>query len=241
MNVPRGTCQRGVVITKHRYRDRRPHRESNDQRDHLRCHLRGETGPRPAQPVVGRLGADAARRLPLRSTDRVGASRVPEHPVGRLPGPVAGRQVPPRRPGGDPPPDPVHHRRCRARGRPRPRRGRQHPLQASPLLITQVTTAHARIIPALQHQDPLMRHGLGQACGERYRQITLRSRVRRSVLVAANRQLRTCPSAVSRTRSQVPQNGRVTEPITPTRAGPPSTRNVSAGPIRGCPGRRASG
>jgi hypothetical protein len=47
--------------------------------------------------------------------------------------------------------------------------------------------------------------------------------------VVANRQLRTCPSAVSRTRSHDPQNGRVTEPITPTRPGPPSTRKLSAG------------
>ena len=41
----------------------------------------------------------------------------------------------------------------------------------------------------------------------------------------ANRQLRIWPSAVSRTRSQAPQNGRVTEPMTPDPAGPPSTRN----------------
>ena len=56
-----------------------------------------------------------------------------------------------------------------------------------------------------------------------------RSAERRSFSVRANRQLRTWPSAVSRTRSQEPQNGRVTEAITPTRAGPPFTRNVSAG------------
>jgi hypothetical protein len=52
---------------------------------------------------------------------------------------------------------------------------------------------------------------------------------RRSLSVRANRQLRTWPSAVSRTRSQLPQNGLVTDAITPTWAGPPSTRNVSAG------------
>ena len=39
---------------------------------------------------------------------------------------------------------------------------------------------------------------------------------RRSDSSRANRQLRTWPSAVSRTRSQSPQNGRVTEAITPT-------------------------
>ena len=54
---------------------------------------------------------------------------------------------------------------------------------------------------------------------------------RRSDSSRANRQLRTCPSAVSRTRSQSPQNGRVTEAITPTVAGPPSTRNSSAGAL----------
>src|SRR5581483_11897206 len=52
---------------------------------------------------------------------------------------------------------------------------------------------------------------------------------RRSLSVLANRQLRTWPSAVSRTRSQVPQNGLVTDAITPTLAGPPFTRNVCAG------------
>ena len=52
---------------------------------------------------------------------------------------------------------------------------------------------------------------------------------RRSDSSRANRQLRTWPSAVSRTRSQSPQNGRVTEAITPTVAGPPSTWNSSAG------------
>ena len=50
----------------------------------------------------------------------------------------------------------------------------------------------------------------------------------------ANRQLRTWPSAVSRTRSQAPQNGRVTEAMTPTRPGPPSTSQVSAGALPRC-------
>jgi hypothetical protein len=36
---------------------------------------------------------------------------------------------------------------------------------------------------------------------------------------------------VSRTRSQAPQNGRLTEPMTPTRPGPPSTSQVSAGAL----------
>ncbi len=54
---------------------------------------------------------------------------------------------------------------------------------------------------------------------------------RRSDSSRANRQLRTWPSAVRRTRSQSPQNGRVTEAITPTVAGPPSTRNSSAGAL----------
>ena len=56
-----------------------------------------------------------------------------------------------------------------------------------------------------------------------------RSSARRSVSVRANRQLRIWPSAVSRVRSQAPQNGRVTEPITPTVHGPPSTSHRSAG------------
>ena len=55
--------------------------------------------------------------------------------------------------------------------------------------------------------------------------------------MVANRQLRSWPSAVSRTRSQSAQNGRVTEPTTPTRgfsraqparSGPSSTAQVSA-------------
>src|SRR5260370_14232328 len=56
-----------------------------------------------------------------------------------------------------------------------------------------------------------------------------RSDPRRSLSAVANRQLRTWPSAVSLTRSQVPQNGRVTDPITPIRARPPLTSNASAG------------
>ena len=46
-----------------------------------------------------------------------------------------------------------------------------------------------------------------------------RSAPRRSDSSRANRQLRTWPSAVSRTRSQSPQNGRVTDAMTPTVAG----------------------
>ena len=61
-------------------------------------------------------------------------------------------------------------------------------------------------------------------------------RARRSDSSRANRQLRTWPSAVSRTRSQSPQNGRVTEAMTPTVAGPPSTRKVSAGALPRCSG-----
>ena len=53
--------------------------------------------------------------------------------------------------------------------------------------------------------------------------------VRRSDSSRANRQLRICPSAVSRVRSQVPQNERVTEAMIPTVAGPPSTSQRSAG------------
>jgi hypothetical protein len=41
--------------------------------------------------------------------------------------------------------------------------------------------------------------------------------------------LRTWPSAVSRVRSHAPQNERVTEAMTPTVAGPPSTSQRSAG------------
>src|SRR5277367_2991888 len=55
-----------------------------------------------------------------------------------------------------------------------------------------------------------------------------RGEARRLVSVAAKRQLRTWPSAVSRTRSHVPQNGRVTDPMIPTRSRPPLTRKVSA-------------
>ncbi len=56
-----------------------------------------------------------------------------------------------------------------------------------------------------------------------------RSAARRSVSSRAKRQVRTWPSAVSRVRSQARQNGRVTEAITPTRCGPPSTVQRSAG------------
>ena len=53
---------------------------------------------------------------------------------------------------------------------------------------------------------------------------------RRSVSSIANRQLRNMPSAVSRRRLHVSQNGSVTEAITPTRPGTPSAnRNVVAG------------
>ena len=55
--------------------------------------------------------------------------------------------------------------------------------------------------------------------------------VRRSDSSRAKRQLRSWPSAVSRTRSQAPQNGRVTDPMTPTRPGPPSTSHSSAGAL----------
>jgi hypothetical protein len=49
-------------------------------------------------------------------------------------------------------------------------------------------------------------------------------------LVPAQVHDRICPSAVSRARSQAPQNGRVTVPMTPTRAPPwPATSRVSAG------------
>ncbi len=57
------------------------------------------------------------------------------------------------------------------------------------------------------------------------------ARARRSDSSRAKRQLRIWPSAVSRTRSQSPQNGRVTDAITPTVAGPPSTWNSSAGAL----------
>ena len=56
-----------------------------------------------------------------------------------------------------------------------------------------------------------------------------RSSPRRSVSVRANRQERIWPSAVRRVRSQAPQNGRVTDAMTPTTAGPPSTTHRSAG------------
>ena len=53
-----------------------------------------------------------------------------------------------------------------------------------------------------------------------------RSRPRRSVSSWLNRQLRTWPSAVSRVRSQAPQNGWVTLAITPTLAGLPTAVGV---------------
>ncbi len=56
-----------------------------------------------------------------------------------------------------------------------------------------------------------------------------RRAARRSVSSVANRQVRIWPSAVRRVRSQAAQNGRVTEAITPTRCGPPSTSQRSAG------------
>src|SRR5690625_7841084 len=49
----------------------------------------------------------------------------------------------------------------------------------------------------------------------------------RSVSSRENRQLRSWPSAVIRTRSQLPQKGLVTERITPTVVGPSSTRKRS--------------
>ncbi len=58
------------------------------------------------------------------------------------------------------------------------------------------------------------------------------SAARRSVSSVANRQVRTWPSAVRRVRSQAEQNGRVTEAMTPTRCGPPSTTQRSAGASR---------
>ena len=54
---------------------------------------------------------------------------------------------------------------------------------------------------------------------------------RRSTSCRAKRQLRSWPSAVSRARSQAPQNGAVTLAMTPTVCGPPSTRNSSAGAL----------
>ena len=77
---------------------------------------------------------------------------------------------------------------------------------------------------ASHRRDPSLRPAPSSSAPER-------SAVRRSVSSRANRQLRTWPSAVSRTRSQAPQNGRVTEAMMPTRAGPPSTSQVSAGAL----------
>lgn len=57
----------------------------------------------------------------------------------------------------------------------------------------------------------------------------LRSRARRLVSSVANRQLRTCPSAVSRVRPQAEQNASDTEAMIPTVAGPPSTSHSRAG------------
>ncbi len=57
----------------------------------------------------------------------------------------------------------------------------------------------------------------------------LRSIVRRSVSSSPNRQERTEPSAVSLVRSHASQKLRVTDPMMPTVAGPPSTSHSSAG------------
>ena len=56
-----------------------------------------------------------------------------------------------------------------------------------------------------------------------------RSSSRTSVSVCENRHARSWPSAVSRSRSHAPQNGAVTDAMTPTVAGPPSTVQSSAG------------
>src|SRR3954453_12677503 len=64
----------------------------------------------------------------------------------------------------------------------------------------------------------------------------LRSSERRSVSRTANRQLRSLPSAVSRTRSQVSQNGWVTLLITPTSPRPSRYRHTVAGAEPRCTG-----
>ena len=51
----------------------------------------------------------------------------------------------------------------------------------------------------------------------------------RSYSVVENRQLRSWPSAVRRSRSQSPQKGAVTEAMTPTEWGPPSSIQRAAG------------
>ena len=57
----------------------------------------------------------------------------------------------------------------------------------------------------------------------------LRNSARTSYSSVANKQVRNCPSAVSRTRSQSPQNGLVTVGITPTVPLPSRYRQRSAG------------
>ena len=68
----------------------------------------------------------------------------------------------------------------------------------------------------------LVRRSCSESCG-------LRRVARTSVSSRANRQLRICPSAVSRRRSHEAQNGFETLAIIPTVAGPPFTKNSSAG------------
>ena len=97
--------------------------------------------------------------------------------------------------------------------------------------------------PLAQHRDPPGRRRSPRRW--RRRAAALAGRSPRS----ANRQLRTWPSAVSRVRSQSPQNGLVTLPMTPTRAGSPAastcpgTSQVSAGavPRETGSGRRPNG
>jgi hypothetical protein len=122
---------------------------------------------RPAhRGIHAGLPADAARRVRGPAVVSRPASRCRPAATGGtavdcLPAPVTRRDVAPRRAGPRPPPDPVDQLPALP-GRPAsPRRTRQRRLQVSPLLITQVTTAHASIIPASPHQDRLLKHGLG--------------------------------------------------------------------------------
>ena len=113
----------------------------------------------------------------------------------------------------------------RARRRPRgPRRssGRAAPRSAPDRRHRPGRLQERRVVDAVP--GPLAPHRLAPAARPaRRRCAPAAQRAAQVGLLLANRQLRTWPSAVSRVRSQAPQNGWVTLAITPTRAGSPST------------------
>jgi hypothetical protein len=106
------------------------------------------------------LPADPARRVRRRL--QAGQDLIPgpiplppaEQPIDRLPRPITGRHIPPRRSRPHPPADPVNQLPAPHRWPATPRRARQHPLQISPLPISQITPAHTKIISAPASPHP---------------------------------------------------------------------------------------